>query len=277
MNRTQLTPVVESLFSGFPTIGLEELNTTAALQTRVDRKYLVPASAFAELIQEIPEQAHILEEAGTRTFSYDSVYFDTPARDSYLRAAYGRRRRYKIRTRSYLDTDTSFLEVKTEGQRSATVKERIPYLLADRSVITPDGAAYVSETLAGIAGEAELEHLAPVLETTYGRITLLLPESQSRATIDIGVNWKIPSGQSLTIGQTLVVETKSGSSPGQLDKHLWRHGFRPSRISKFATGLAALIPELPANRWHQTLTKNFLTLASTTPPNAPTVQLRSAS
>ena len=55
----------------------------------------------------------------------------------------------------------------------------------------------------------------------------------------------------------VVLETKSGSAAGPLDRHLWAHGIRPSRISKFATGMAALRPELPANRWHRTLRRSL--------------------
>ena len=55
----------------------------------------------------------------------------------------------------------------------------------------------------------------------------------------------------------MVLETKSGSTAGPLDRHLWANGIRPSRISKFATGMAALCPELPANRWHSTLGRSL--------------------
>lgn len=55
----------------------------------------------------------------------------------------------------------------------------------------------------------------------------------------------------------VILETKSGSASGPLDRHLWAHGIRPSRISKFATGMAALCPELPANRWNRTLRRTM--------------------
>ena len=63
----------------------------------------------------------------------------------------------------------------------------------------------------------------------------------------------------------MVLETKSGSTAGPLDRHLWANGIRPSRISKFATGMAALCPDLPANRWHSTLGRS---LHLTPAPNA---------
>ncbi len=87
-----------------PAIGLEELNAAAALQTRVDRKYVIPALQARQLLAVFEADLRILEMDGKRTFDYDSVYFDTPQLDSYLLAARGRRRRFKIRTRTYVDS-----------------------------------------------------------------------------------------------------------------------------------------------------------------------------
>src|SRR4029079_15276715 len=117
-------------------------------QTRVDRKYVVPEDLAQELLATFDAEVRVLEVDGSRRFAYDSVYFDTAQLDSYLLAAHGRRRRYKIRTRTYVDSALSFLEVKTEGAREATVKERIPYGLADRAHLTAEGLDYVHETLA---------------------------------------------------------------------------------------------------------------------------------
>lgn len=239
--------------AALPPISLEELNTEAALQTRVDRKYVVPAATARQVLASFGGQVRILEMDGLRSFAYDSVYFDTPHLDSYLLAARGRRRRYKIRTRTYMDTGTSFLEVKTEGAREATVKERIPYDTADRSRLTAEGLEYVNETLATAVGDVPAGALGPVLETRYRRTTLYLPESGSRATIDSDVTWQATDGQPWVLTGNVILETKSGSAAGPLDRHLWQQGVRPSRISKFATGMAALYPHLPANRWNRTL------------------------
>lgn len=260
MNRAGHT-LLDSQLVELPTIDLEQLNATAALQTRIDRKYVVPTERFTELFNGFHAEMNVLENNGLRVFPYDSVYFDSPNLDSYFLAAYGRRRRYKIRTRSYLDSGVSFLEVKTEGSRSATVKERIPYNLADRSTITADGADYIAQTLLS-TGQAPPTNLAPVLETVYGRVTLYLPASNSRATIDLDVAWSLPGQAPLVMTENVVVETKSGSAPGQLDKYLWKNGVRPSRISKFATGLATLLPQLPSNRWHKALLHSMPQLSS---------------
>ncbi|MBP1136010.1 hypothetical protein JOE31_002242 [Arthrobacter sp. PvP023] len=240
-----------------PSVGLDELNAEAALQTRVDRKYVVPEAQAQELLASFEADVRVLEMDGCRCFAYDSVYFDTAELDSYLLAAHGRRRRYKVRTRTYLDSAVSFLEVKTEGAREATVKERIPYELTDRARLTAEGLEYVRETLTAAVGAVPDGPLGPVLETRYHRTTLYLPESGSRATIDTDVTWQRPGGQPWVLDGAVILETKSGSTAGPLDRHLWAHGVRPSRISKFATGLAALCPELPANRWNRTLRRTL--------------------
>jgi hypothetical protein len=236
-----------------PPVGLEELNSEAALQTRVDRKYVVPAGLARQLLDSFQTEVRVLEMDGARSFAYDSVYFDTAALDSYLLAAHGRRRRYKIRTRTYVDSALSFLEVKTEGAREATVKERIPYHLADRARLTEEGLDYVREMLTASVGAMPSGRLEPVLETRYNRTTLFLPESGSRATIDTDVTWQLPAQPAWVLDDAVILETKSGSTAGRLDRHLWAGGVRPSRISKFATGMAALCPDLPANRWNRTL------------------------
>jgi len=248
---------VVSILSRLPAVGLEELNAEAALQTRVDRKYVIPEQQAQELLATFEGEVRVLEMDGSRCFAYDSVYFDTAGLDSYLLAAHGRRRRYKVRTRTYVDTAVSFLEVKTEGAREATVKERIPYQLSDRARLTAEGLEYVQETLATAVGGAPAAPLGPVLETRYHRTTLYLPESGSRATIDTGVTWQRPGEQAWVLDGAVILETKSGSASGPLDRHLWAHGVRPSRISKFATGMAALCPDLPANRWNRTLRRTM--------------------
>ena len=105
--------------------GLAELDAAAGLLVRIDRKYLVPLATAQGLVDALAGAARVLQIEGRRSFSYASTYFDTPDLDSYLLAARKRRRRFKIRTRSYLDSGSCFLEVKTRGPRRATVKRRV--------------------------------------------------------------------------------------------------------------------------------------------------------
>ena len=244
-----------------PSIDLEHLNAAAELQTRVDRKYVLPLAHLPAVLAELPRGSEILEIGGERALRYASQYFDTPELDSYLGAARGRRRRFKVRARTYVDSGGSFLEVKTRGGRSATVKDRVPVTgdeLDDAAV------AYAADMLgdAGIPRASELaERLRPTLVTQYRRATLLLPATEragaSRGTVDVDLTWISADGGVLALPRTVIVETKSGQRAGALDRSLWRHGHRPARISKYGTGLAALHPALPANRWRRVLARHF--------------------
>jgi hypothetical protein len=199
------------------------------------------------------DEARILEIEEQRSFVYESVYFDTLEQRSYRAAAHKRRRRFKIRTRSYLDSNQCWLEVKTSGARESTVKERLAYHPMYRSDLIP-GRKFVEETLARAAvADAEYLIFAPTLLTRYRRATLCISQSRSRTTIDTDLVWQDPDRRQLHLTGQAIAETKTGSAPSVIDRKLWSRGYRPVRVSKYATGLAASRPELLSCRWIRTL------------------------
>lgn len=237
-----------------PGIGLDALNARASLMTRVDRKYLVPTTVVGRLLSDLADQALVLDIAGRRTFGYRSTYYDTADLASFRDAAGRRRRRFKVRRRDYLHTETSFLEVKTCTGRGASRKQRIPVRRGD---LTDGHLDFVRGALAEAACPAPTSPLQPVLATTYDRTTILLERDTARITIDEHLSWQSvrhgPSGPGHLVPDLVVIETKSGQRPGAADHYLWDHGHRPTRLSKYATGMALLDPALTGNRWHRTL------------------------
>jgi hypothetical protein len=242
----------------FGAVSLDDIVARAELLTRVDRKYLVPVADAAAILNRIDPRSRVLEIDGRREFAYDSVYFDTPDHLSYRLTAQRRRRRFKLRTRSYVDTGGTFLELKTKSGRGSTVKDRLACDEADHARITAEGGAHVSRLLGdqghspGLVGE-----LRPSIVSRYRRATLLLPGG-SRATLDTGLQWACPrSGAALDLPDYAIIESKSAGGATQLDRELWRMGHRPSGISQFGTGTAAMHPELPDNKWARVLRGPF--------------------
>ncbi|MEE6261013.1 polyphosphate polymerase domain-containing protein [Plantactinospora sonchi] len=244
--------------TGLESIGLEELVERAALQTRVDRKYLLPVDVMWDVLDLVDPTTRVLEIDGARSFAYQSTYFDTPDLTSYLLTAQRRRRRFKIRTRTYLDSSLCWLEVKTRGARGNTVKDRLPYQTDHENVLTP-GLEFVESVLAResipLDGPAVF---VPTLVTRYRRSTLFLPATTSRVTVDTELIWQDTASTALHLPDLAVVETKTGSTASAVDRLLWARGHRPIRISKYATGLAALRPDLPAAPWRRTLRRHFV-------------------
>ncbi|MBW9093337.1 polyphosphate polymerase domain-containing protein [Microbacterium jejuense] len=242
----------------FDPVMLEELVAEASLLTRVDRKYVVPRADLDAIVAAIDPRTRVLEIDGAREFAYESVYFDTPDLLSFRMAAQPRRRRFKLRTRSYLDTGTSYLEIKTRGARGTTVKDRGEYDPRHRDRLTDDARDDVADALAtiGVASE-RADELDATLMTRYRRATLLAPGASGRATVDTALEWIEPDGSGFALPEVAIVETKSGARPSEVDRALWRAGHRPATVSKYATGLAALHPDLPRNRWSRLLRGPF--------------------
>jgi hypothetical protein len=240
-----------------PTVGLDELNASAELLVRTDRKYVVPVADLAAVVSGVPD-LRVLDVGGRRSARYESTYLDTTDLTSWAASAHPRRRRWKVRTRVYADTGECWLEVKSRGARGVTVKDRLPYDAALRAEVSPDAAGWVSERLAaaGAAG-VDPQGLVATLHTAYHRTTLLLPRSGGRATVDAGLAWTTASARA-EVGPVLVVETKSPPGrAGVLDRGLWSLGHRPARISKYGTGLSLLTPGLPGNRWHRVTARHL--------------------
>ncbi len=253
------SPATMGALEELPAISLERLLSIAALQTRIDRKYVLAADELPGVIGAIDGRVEVLSIDGRRHFAYRSTYFDTPDLEAFHRSGRGRRRRFKVRTRVYRHSGETWLEVKTRGPRGTTVKDRRRYDLADAGRLTADARAFVADTLAAhLVEDVDVAELVPSLHTAYDRATLLLTgmTEASRATIDSRLAWRRP-GSALTVSVPgrLIVETKGGSSPSALDRALWRAGTRPSRVSKYGAGLAVLDDGLPDLKWHRVLTQ----------------------
>jgi hypothetical protein len=137
------------------------------------------------------------------------------------------------------------------------------------------GRGFVDEALAreSIIPEAG-SSLDPVLVTDYQRTTLLLPETASRVTIDTALSWRHDDA-TLRLSGLAVVETKTTSAATPVDRMLWQRGVRPARISKYATGLAALRLDLPDTPWRRTLRRHFRDTTSSAGPVPATPSTRS--
>lgn len=248
--------------SALAPVDLETLQASASLQARRDRKYLIPATTLSQLWDRLPEGTRVLEIDGVRSHRYRSTYYDTDAMTSYLQAARARRRRFKVRTRCYLDQGGIWLEVKTRTARGGTLKHR---RLRAGDPIGPAGVEqealdradldFIREVLTEHRLTVDVRDLDPVLEVGYRRRTLLLPGPvTARATIDTGIWMSEPGGTPTVLTGHAIVETKTAApaAPSALDRILRNQfGLRPQPLSKYGVGRATLSPGLPQHRWHR--------------------------
>src|SRR5690606_20388066 len=112
---------LNGVLDSVPSVSLGEIETSAALMSRVDRKYLVPRVLLAQILQPLDALA-IPHCDRLHHFRYRTVYLDSLDFDFYRQHVQQRRHRFKVRTRTYCDSGACLLEVKSKGLRGRTVK-----------------------------------------------------------------------------------------------------------------------------------------------------------
>lgn len=237
-----------SVVDHLPAVSLDEIDALAALRARRDRKYLLGTAQLAALLARLDPRTRVLQLHGSRQFRYRSVYFDDRRRSLFLAAAHGDPQRAKVRTRTYLDSGLTLLEVKQRDARGLTVKHRFEGSAGEPAELGPAARAAVADVDRRLAGM----HLEAVLVTRFSRTTLLLPHGE-RITIDVDLSIESTAGPAWMLPEVAIVETKSSGAPTEADAILRAARERRVRFSKYGTGMAALDLGLPSRRWRQAL------------------------
>lgn len=252
-------PWGERSVGGHRTVSLQEVLATAALQDRVDRKYLLDRETAEALLSAVGSDHRVLALEDRRSQAYSTVYLDGPGLPCHLAHVQGRRRRWKARTRRYLDGDLTRLELKTKGLRGRTVKVSTE-LRPDAHGRVDDGTtAFVDEQLHLAYGTGLQHDLVPVLEVAYRRTTLVSDDGGSRLTLDTDLQVLRTDGSAVgrLRPRSVLVETKSGARPGVADRVLRELGVREASCSKYCVGTALAEPALPSAPFRPLLRRWF--------------------
>ncbi|WP_107082028.1 VTC domain-containing protein [Streptomyces caatingaensis] len=243
-------------------VTLAALNERSELLVRFDRSYLVPTETFLRIAEQLTAPGcpggpfRALEIGGRRVFRYRSVYYDTPGLRSFHDHRQGRRVRFKIRERVYEDSGERQFEIKVKGRRGSTVKHR-RRLAGSERVLEGECGRFLADTLRHSCGLGTPDGLKPSLRTDYTRATLVA--AGQRVTCDAGLSCVEPdTGRIVRCDPGLVlVETKTAGRLSDTDRMLHAQGLRPAVFTKYCGGLAALRPDLTANRWRRATRRVF--------------------
>jgi hypothetical protein len=234
------TTPVEWQLAHFAPIGLENM-ARVKLLNRVDTKYLMHVDELETILRSLKNKYCVLDIAGTRAHRYRTLYFDSPDFALYMQHHNGKRPRYKVRSREYVDTQLTFLEVKRKRCRR-TIKDR-------------EQTQNLVATLNGPAGHFIREHfpfdmsiLEPKLWVIFRRITLVSVRRPERLTIDIDLqfHWR---KHSIALPGIAVVEVKQAhfSQVSDIVQQMRACGIRPMSFSKYCAGVE-LVHGVKGNR-----------------------------
>ena len=245
----------------FEPVSLAGLEASAGLLDRMDRKYVVPVDTYAAVADRLVKTHRVLEIDGVRAFEYRTAYFDTPALDAYRDHVQGRRRRYKCRSRHYVDSGGCSFELKLKGARGRTVKHRIPYESALHGSVSPDALQFVQDTVQRQYGRSPAG-LEPVLHMTYRRVTLADLERCERVTCDYALRFRACDGAAGgLLDGVVILESKSRDGGGLADRLLHRLGARPaSACSKYCLGVGMTRADVRSNPFRPMLRRWFTAL-----------------
>ena len=232
-------------------ISLAEMESVK-LMNRIDTKFVVPACLLPEMLRLAQADYYIQEIDGQRFAAYDTLYYDTPDMQMYIRHHDRQLRRQKIRVRTYIDSDLTFLEVKNKNNKGRTKKKRIVVQTNDLQDID----AGQREWLAGKAWY-DVATLQPQLHTRFERITLVNRAKTERLTIDTALRWEnVQTGQTAALGDAVVVELKrDGNQPSGMLDILRSLRIKPLSMSKYCIGVALTNPTVKNNRFRPKLRK----------------------
>lgn len=183
MNFEQLNDL--AVWRRMPTLDLDRI-AAVRLMNRVDTKYLVDERRCMELLELAADQYYVQIIDDCRACRYATLYYDTPQWDMYHLHHNRRLTRQKIRTRTYVETGVTYLEVKSKSNKGRTHKRR---MALDRSLF----AAAATDTAAAdfLRREARYapETLSPSLATRFVRVTLVNRAMTERLTIDFDLHF----------------------------------------------------------------------------------------
>ncbi len=231
-------------FDDFQSISLDETNKLAQMLSRIDNKYVVNFEQFAAFLDTINDQYAVLEIGGRRQFSYDSCYYDDNF-GCYFEHHQGRRQRFKVRTREYVDGGgMKFFEVKLKGLRGKTEKHRIKSDFVVTPIIEGEYLSMLQDIYFKQYKKLMPFELRPALKVGYKRCTLVALQGGERVTVDYQISFANPhnTNNQVQVGDDfIIIETKSGDGKGIADSALKKLKIKQaSKCSKYCIGVSLI-------------------------------------
>lgn len=240
-NRRTRPYELATLVDGFTPINLKEMDSVTLLN-RTDTKFLMTNEQIFKVLPALQQDYRILSVDSQRLNHYRTLYFDTADFRLYNLHVNERADRYKVRSREYMDSGQSYLEVKHKTRKDRTIKQRIP---TSRQVVQMniEDENWVNSVL-----PYDSHLLEPKIWNTFTRITLVSIKCCERVTLDLDLSFS-RAGKVVNLGGMVIAEAKTDSahqeSPFLVQIRSQR--IHPQGFSKYCIGVAMLYDQVKKN------------------------------
>jgi len=234
----------QDMLGRFATASLAEA-ADYTLSDRTDIKFVLRCDTLWPVLAGLVGRYRILDIDGSRFTTYRTQYFDTESFALFRRHHAGGSNRYKLRTRTYLNTGQSYIEIKRRTRTGATSKIRRA-TAGFETELQADARAFV---------DANCPHpsasFVPTLRNRFDRICLMSDERQERLTVDLDVAVETAAG-AVPIPNVAVAELKQQRRSGAGGRSAFLCAMReerqrPTGFSKYCIGLLLTRPEIKHN------------------------------
>lgn len=232
-------------------ITLEEM-TGIKLMNRLDTKYVASKSQLVELLQLVQDKYYVQETLDNRIIPYCTTYYDTADHTMYMMHHNRHARRKKVRVRTYVASNLTFLEVKNKNNHGRTKKKRIEVPSQEHFRDT-DGAYELVKRKTGLS----LDILNAVVQNHFDRVTLVNKDKTERLTIDFNIQFhNFETNNSHGTDQLVIIELKrDGNVYSPVVNILHDIHIHPTGFSKCCIGMALTDPQLKQNNFKPKLRK----------------------
>lgn len=233
---------IEQQAALFRSITLAEMDSVK-LMDRTDTKYLIPLALFPAILQELDGRYRVLTVNEKRLCNYQTLYYDTPDLQLYRAHQAGKLNRFKVRARTYVESDLHFFEIKRKDNRGRTVKKRM--------ACTRVSPRLDDETRHFLEKKTTLAHLS--IEgrfwVDYRRMTLVSTTSAERLTIDFNLTFRADTNQ-ISYPELVIAELKQERVQASPFRTIMKqYGIRKGAISKYCFGVTSLYPAVKQNNF----------------------------
>ena len=245
--------MIDSLLNEMAPITLDEMKNIR-LMDRIDSKFVAPVTILPKLLKEMQPFFKVQVNNEKRIAPYCTQYLDTRDLSMFIMHQNGKLNRQKIRIRSYVDSNVSFLEVKNKNNKGRTKKIRVPVdfsHVASIEELNGDRAFLDKHSL------FECNGLEPVLFNEFNRITMVNNRKTERITIDLQLSFQnYKTGNKKSLDNFMILELKQdGWQHSDFRDILNKLRIKKSSFSKYCMGTVLTNPDVKYNRFKGRLTK----------------------
>jgi len=233
---------INDLLQYLEPITLEQMSSIR-LMNRTDTKFVTNKENLARLLELAQGKYYAQFNNDSRIANYMTTYWDTENHRFFLEHHNGRAPRQKVRVRTYMDSDLTFLEVKTKNNHGRTKKKRVEVPSQDIDVQGTNG-----EFVEGLVHQG-LNEMHPTVRNQFHRITLVNYEKTERLTIDYDVQFhNMETGTDANVGPLVIIELKrDGNVYSPVLDILRVLRIKPSGFSKYCIGSVMTNKKLKQN------------------------------